>query len=110
MRDIIKNTSNTLLAFMLCMALLFPLAFEAMHVTNEHEHVTCNDFNTTHFHEKDISCQLLKVKPTNEVVLHTTVNNTLDQPLIITHNFNYYLFVSEFQQLHFSLRGPPHFS
>ena len=93
---------------LLVAALMMPTATKFLHVFNHHQHEICNGEYQTHLHKSDFECSFYKFKlsspytlPTFEFVFlpaednHQTYKKSYD-------------FLSEFQRLHFSLRGPPH--
>ena len=85
---------------------LLPLAINSMHDLLNHEHTVCSSKVVKHVHEKEVDCKLHLLKQ-NDVFLG---ENTL-QPVLNTfvknNNCAKYNFLQNYQQLSFSLRGPP---
>lgn len=91
----------------LVLAFLLPSAVKFMHIFEQHQHEICLGESDSHFHTQDVDCEFYKFKlnspftiPKNTIVLLAFSNI---ESAIPTH----YSFLSEFQTLHFSLRGPP---
>ncbi|MEY8849102.1 hypothetical protein AB9K26_09810 [Psychroserpens sp. XS_ASV72] len=87
--------------------LLLPLAVKFSHLFSHHDHEVCLGENQSHLHEIDMDCEFFKFK-----INHQTTFASFDfQPIEFTdHQKTFdaeYVFLSSFQQLHFSLRGPP---
>ncbi|MBP92782.1 MAG: hypothetical protein CMC55_01555 [Flavobacteriaceae bacterium] len=80
------------------------------HVFENHKHEVCLNKSTTHFHALDLECEFYKFKvsnhffhiPENFHILEVEENHEIAS--------SQYVYLSPFQQLHFSLRGPPVFS
>jgi len=88
-------------------SLLTPIFVKFSHVLAHHEHEICLGENQSHLHEIDMDCEFYKFN-----INHlTTLTNFKFVPLSIFENqkpiTSGYLFLSSFQKLHFSLRGPP---
>ncbi|WP_299390864.1 hypothetical protein [uncultured Gelidibacter sp.] len=95
------------LTLVLVLAFLLPSAAKFMHIFEEHHHEVCLGESNAHFHTQDVECEFYKFKlntpftiPENNVVV-------LEFPHIESIIPTHYSFLSEFQTLHFSLRGPP---
>ena len=97
------------LALVLVMAVLFPSVVKLNHAFSHHTHIVCHndDSGETHFHQTDMDCEFYKFKLTTQFHFQ----NNLD--LFIPSEDNYkisasqYEFVSKFQKLQTTLRGPP---
>lgn len=103
----IKNLLIGFFSFLLISAILIPSALKFSHFFIEDGHVECNEHLKTHFHESDFECQLFKFHHTHQINFtpEEVTFNIITLPSV--QNFNYYNFLSEYQALHFSLRGPP---
>lgn len=94
-------------SILLVFAVLLPAAVKIGHVFENHAHEVCLNKSTTHFHTLDLECEFYKFKlanhffpiPENIDFLETVENHAIST--------SQYVFLSPFQQLHFSLRGPP---
>jgi hypothetical protein len=94
----------------LMLALLAPTAAKFIHIFNHHKHEICRGEYQAHLHTSHLDCTFHKFKlttpftvPIFSVDFFTPEHN---QECVIAQ----YLFLSEYQQLHFSLRGPPQFN
>ncbi|WP_241148012.1 hypothetical protein [Lacinutrix jangbogonensis] len=96
------------IVMLLLVAIVLPSVIKFVHVFEDHKHEVCTNTSDTHFHEVEIDCEFYKFK------LNTAFSFILRPSKIIFHELNYkittsqYQFVSDFQRLPFSLRGPPH--
>ena len=97
-------------AIVLLLAVLLPSAVKFDHVFEDHKHEVCtDDHSTTHAHEIDLECEFYKFK------LNTYYYTFLDSySIVIEDNYSkinntFYNFQYNYQQLSFSLRGPPTF-
>ena len=95
------------LTLILVLTLILPSAVKFTHVFEKHHHEVCYGESDAHFHTLDIECEFYNFKlnvpftlPENVGVLTTyfEINN------VITKDYS---FLSDYQRLHFSLRGPP---
>jgi len=91
----------------LAMALLLPTAVKFSHVFSHHQHEVCLGEHQTHLHKSDLDCNFYKFKLGSSFTLPTLGFEFV--PTEVNHAIQNtsYTFLSEFQQLHFSLRGPP---
>jgi len=97
-------------AVLIVLVLLVPSFVKIGHVFENHKHEVCLNKATTHFHTLDLECEFYKFKVSSEFTFNTisieSIELTLIQPLITSQ----YSFISKYQRLHFSLRGPPRYS
>lgn len=91
----------------LTIALLTPSLVKFSHIFENHVHKVCENPQKSHFHEFDLDCEFYKFKlntqfgfSANEFQFLNIIEN--HQPII-----SQYQFLSDYQRLHFSLRGPP---
>ncbi|WP_460219007.1 hypothetical protein [Psychroserpens sp. MEBiC05023] len=99
-----KRIATLLLAF----TLLLPSAVKLSHaLAHNHEHEVCLEKNQTHFHNIDFDCDFYKFKIQTESTISTTNYDLFSIEDNHKSTFTYYSFLSEYQRLHFSLRGPP---
>ncbi|WP_033958177.1 hypothetical protein [Psychroserpens jangbogonensis] len=89
------------------LCLVLPSVVKFSHTFSDHEHEVCLGENQSHFHEIDSDCDFYKFK-----INHQTTFSVLKFiPIQVNDNreviASKYLFLSSFQKLHFSLRGPP---
>lgn len=91
----------------LVITLLVPSFIKFAHVFENHKHEVCENPQKSHYHEFDVDCEFYKFKLNPQVVSTFTDFIVLD----IQENFNLitsqYHFISDYQGLSYSLRGPP---
>ncbi|WP_052466944.1 hypothetical protein [Psychroserpens damuponensis] len=89
-------------------ALLMPIVVKSTFIFEEHHHDICiDDLTDSHFHTKDLHCELYKFTAYNNFVTFQNYNELLIQEFTQQSiNSNYY-FLNNHRSLSFSLRGPP---
>lgn len=95
----------------LCLSIVvfLPAIVQLVHHFEKHEHGICISKDDQHFHQKDPECQLCHLQGETFAIINDgdyTIFNPQEQILVSTQ----YNFLSNYQQLSFSLRGPPVFS
>ena len=89
---------------------MVPTGVKYSHVFNHHLHEVCKGEPETHLHNADLDCSFYKFKLSSPFTI-PALQFELVMPEINTLQIEApYAFLSEFQQLHFSLRGPPQIS
>ncbi len=91
----------------LAIALLVPTAVKFSHIFSHHQHEICNGEIQTHLHKSDLDCDFFKFKLSSSFTLPTIGFEFVSTKDNHINNDTFYSFLSEYQQLHFSLRGPP---
>ncbi|GAA4269634.1 hypothetical protein [Hyunsoonleella aestuarii] len=95
------------LALIIVLALFAPSVDKFVHTFSHHEHKVCNGDETTHFHEVDLDCEFYKF----QLNKNFTISKGNTDFLVLQEEYkeivSQYLFLSDYQRLHFSLRGPP---
>lgn len=105
----LKNSFIAIATLSMAMLLLLPTATKFLHLFVNHEHKVCTD-NSTHIHEQTLDCDYLSYQLTPQIEFTPYEYTLLEVKNIRTENFNYYAYLSEYQQLGFALRGPPQHS
>ena len=93
----------------LSIVVFLPTIVQLVHTFEKHEHGICISKDDQHFHQKDSDCALCHLQAETHAILNDRsfpVFNAKEQILLRTR----YNFLSNYQQLSFSLRGPPVFS
>jgi hypothetical protein len=98
-----------MLSILLVVFVLMPSAFKLAHTFshNNHKHEVCLGEKQMHLHTLDVDCEFHKFQ------LNTAFTLPINNYQILKKQENHslinsqYSFISEFQQLHFNLRGPP---
>lgn len=96
-----------MLSLFLVFALLLPAALKAVHVFEHHHHKVCNGDTTTHFHQVDLDCEFQKFQLNHSFTFSPQSIKLFSPEEAPLKNVSQYFFVSEYQRLPFSLRGPP---
>ena len=106
----LKIALRNLMAVLLVAALQLPIALKISHALYEHIEVECDDFTSVHIHEAEFDCDYQKFNLSPKCILSGF--KTVDQPDLEfqENDLSFYSFLSKYQKLHFSLRGPPSFS
>ncbi|HET8753045.1 MAG TPA: hypothetical protein VFM59_01710 [Salinimicrobium sp.] len=103
MRLSVSKFSLICLAFLL----LFPSALSSAHYFTGHEHVFCNHYSDSHFHQESVDCQLFKFHraayTSTEISDFVIFNPKVERQ----KSTSFYCFLSEYEKLSFALRGPP---
>lgn len=94
-------------AILLVFAVLLPAAVKMGHIFEDHPHEVCTNKSTTHLHTLDLECEFYKFKLANQFFQTPENFYVLDFEENHKISTSQYVFLSPFQELHFSLRGPP---
>lgn len=95
------------IATVLVFTLSLPSLVKVCHSFAHHEHKVCIGEKTTHFHEVDLDCEFQKFQVNNFFTLNTCDISIFHQKEILPKTASQYHYLSDYQRLHFSLRGPP---
>ncbi len=95
------------LTVMLVLIFMLPSAVKLMHNFENHQHEICYGEAQAHFHTLDIECEFYKFKINVPFTLPENLTVLIGYPEIHIFNVKEYSFLSEFQKLHFTRRGPP---
>ena len=96
-----------LVTIILVAALLTPSIVKFNHIFEDHKHEVCETPQTNHFHELDMDCEFYKFKLSAQFSFSPNPIS-FSQYLIPSKKIvTQYIFISDYQQLHFDLRGPP---
>lgn len=91
----------------LVLTLLLPSAVKFMHIFENHQHEVCYGESDAHFHTLDIDCEFYNFKLNVPFTLPENVSVLISLLEIKSVVKSDYSFLSDYQILHFSLRGPP---
>lgn len=91
----------------LTVTLLIPSAVSLSHIFAHEEDVFCENFIDTHFHKKNLDCELCDLRTVSPIVFVTENLNLYIPQKQTRYFFSHYQFLSDFQKLPFELRGPP---
>lgn len=102
-----KHIVFKILTFVLVASLLTPSVVKFTHIFAHHKHEVCLGEKTTHLHKFDRDCEFHKFKLNNNFTpsfFYVDIFNQQKEHLKIV---SLYYFLSQYQRLQFSLRGPP---
>ncbi|AUC83645.1 hypothetical protein CW733_03880 [Lacinutrix sp. Bg11-31] len=92
---------------LLLFAVVLPSVVKFAHIFENHKHEVCTNPSDSHFHEVEVDCEFYKFK-LNTVFAFEAIPSEV---IIVENNHkitkSQYHFISDFQRLPFSLRGPP---
>ena len=89
--------------------LFLPASIQLVHSFEVHEKIFCTSEVENHFHQKDLKCELCHLQAKSNALLPKEFLFFSNNETTINNNINYQ-FLLNYQQLSFSLRGPPHFN
>ncbi len=107
MRFLRQHILFKIFTLLLVLTLILPSAVKFMHIFETHQHEVCYGEAEAHFHTFDIDCEFYNFKTNIPFTLpeNASFSNTyLAIKQVISTDYS---FLSEYQRLHFSLRGPP---
>lgn len=93
--------------FLFAGLIIFPSAVDFAHVFTGHQHDFCNHYADSHFHEKNLDCELFDFQKT-PLAYPGLYSYTLLNPEVNTEvKEKNYTLLSNNRKLSFSLRAPP---
>ncbi|MEO8933731.1 MAG: hypothetical protein ABI295_05440 [Xanthomarina sp.] len=100
------------LSILLVVLVLTPSVVKLEHAFNHshHKHEVCIGEPQTHLHTLDIDCEFYKFQLNTAFTLPVHSFKLLEKQDNHQVIKSQYFFISEFQALHFSLRGPPSYN
>ena len=107
MRLNIEHISFKIIALTLVIAIVTPALVKFSHGFQNHEHEVCYGESTSHLHELDIDCDFYKFKLNTQYVHFLKPINVLEIEHVTPEIKSQYSFISDYQRLQTSLRGPP---
>ena len=96
-----------ILSFTLAWAILIPTAVQFTYAFNHYKHEGCLGEKTTHLHKLDLNCKFYDFKLTKNYLLGHFSFDVFETRKLPLKRVSQYIFLSSYQNLHFSLRGPP---
>ncbi|MCX7549734.1 hypothetical protein [Xanthomarina sp. F2636L] len=109
MQEIKQHIIFRIISILLVVFVLMPSAFKLSHAFshNHHKHEVCLGEAQAHLHTLDIDCEFQKFQLNTAFNLPEYTYEFLEKAENHQVINSQYFFISEFQKLHFSLRGPP---
>lgn len=96
-----------ILTLFLVVTLFAPTALKLTHVFNHHEHKVCIGDDSTHIHQVDLDCDFHKFQLNTNFTVNSFAIKLFTPKEKFIEIVSQYNFLSKYQRLHFSLRGPP---
>ncbi|MFI1772133.1 hypothetical protein [Thalassobellus citreus] len=108
MQTIKEHIVFKIVTLSLVATLLVPTALKFAHIFAHHEHDICLGEKSTHLHELNTDCDFYKFKLNNNNYTLTFFDFSLFSPKEKhLKSVSQYQFLSDYQRLQTSLRGPP---
>ena len=92
---------------LLASLLVFPSTVRFAHLFSEHEHVYCDHYAESHFHQEILDCDLFKFQQTPLALFRIINYEAFSSEKHNSKPVFFYQFLSDYQKLPFELRGPP---
>ncbi|MFK5972610.1 MAG: hypothetical protein QM485_04950 [Flavobacteriaceae bacterium] len=87
-----------------------PAFVKLSHAIHGHSSLECKDATKLHIHKAEFDCDFQKYQLSPQYVTASFSGIRTKTLLIQKKNYSHYVFLSQYQKLHFALRGPPCFS
>ncbi len=95
------------LVILLSMVLVAPLFVKLNHLIEDHKHEICKTPNKLHFHNLELDCDFYDFRLNTYLYIEfESIEIPLVKDIRVTID-SQYEFISNYQSLQFSLRGPP---
>lgn len=91
----------------LVFVLIVPSFVKLAHAFENHKHEVCEVPQKLHFHDFELDCEFYKFKLNTQFYFTDALSVSEYQEQPVQHIFSQYHFLSDYQKLPFSLRGPP---
>lgn len=108
MRNIKQHIGFKVTTTLLMVTLLVPTMQKFAHAFSNHKHEVCTGVNGTHIHNFDVECEFYKFKINSSFTFTSQSYNILEFKDNHSPIISQYYFISDYQKLPFSLRGPPY--
>ncbi|MDL5511805.1 hypothetical protein QSE00_08280 [Arenibacter sp. M-2] len=103
----LRNITFSIIAVLLVGLITLPSILKLKHAIFEHHTFVCKEKGKLHIHEVELDCDYHKFNLTH---LYTLTQQEFATFTIVPKTekiINFYNFLSKYQKLHFSRRGPP---
>lgn len=107
MSQIKEHIVFKIITFSLALMLLVPSAIKFAHIFTHHNHKVCIGGQSTHIHKVDLDCDFHKFQLNQNFTLNNSYIELFSPQEKSLEIVSQYTFLSKYQRLHFSLRGPP---
>ena len=86
---------------------LFPSAVDFAHVFLGHQHSYCNHYSDSHFHQKDLDCDIFKLQQSSYPAVEFATFDPFPPEIKVEKDHIIYYFLSKGTRINLSLRAPP---
>lgn len=107
MKSLKEHTAFKVLTLLLVASLFAPAVMKFVHVFEHDEHIVCTGEESTHIHIVDLDCEFNEFNLNKNTAFYSFNIDLLSEREFHSEINSQYIFLSKYQQLHFSLRGPP---
>lgn len=107
MNSLRSHIVSKIAVLVLAILLLLPTAIKFTHAFNHYKHDVCLGEKSTHLHKSDLDCTFYKFKFSGNFLINFNNYNVFSPEEKQLKIDSQYYFLSSYQKLHFSLRGPP---
>ncbi len=105
-----KDISLSFASLLLVVCMALPAVMKLSHAIHGHRNQQCNVDIALHLHEAEFDCDFQKFKLSQQFYKAPRHFEFQTPSASEEINDDYYFFLGTYQNLHFSLRGPPQFS
>lgn len=107
MKTVKEHIVFKIITLLIAVVFLVPSALKFAHIFTHHTHEVCEGYETTHIHKVDLDCDFYKFK-LNKNFTYSFYNIDLFEEKNESKQIaSQYHFLSKYQRLQTSLRGPP---
>ncbi|HCO85017.1 MAG TPA: hypothetical protein DIT95_16025 [Arenibacter sp.] len=107
MKIYLRNIAFSFIAVLLVGLIALPSILKLKHAIFEHHTFVCKEKGKLHIHEVELDCDYHKFNLTHYYTLFQKEFITFTVIAKSKKIINFYNFLSKYQKLHFSRRGPP---
>ncbi|WP_085497904.1 hypothetical protein [Arenibacter troitsensis] len=107
MKIYFRNITFSFIAVLLVGLIALPSVLKLKHAVFEHHTFVCKEKGKLHIHEVELDCDYHKFNLTHYYTHSQQEFTTFTVKAKSEKITDHYIFLSKYQQLHFSRRGPP---
>ena len=104
------NSVKNILLIFASVLILMPATISFSHIFLGHGHELCDRYSESHYHKKNLDCDLHKFNQHPVFYLTNTDFSIFEVAIEEPQIYNYYASLNDFQALPFGLRAPPVFA
>jgi len=106
-RHIKEHIAFKIITLFIAAVFLVPSAVKFAHIFTHHTHEVCKGYESTHIHKVDIDCDFNKFNLNKNFTFFNFNIDLFLEKSVPQKIISQYHFLSEYQRLQTSLRGPP---